>query len=404
MRTTSRKSAFSLVEIAIALSIIGFLLSASLIAGRNLLARYKMDTAHSNVDAISTAIETFYQERGYYPCPAIGSRSSSDSDYGDAVGSCNTNTCPSGLSCSNDIVIGTVPFSTLGIHIKEDPWNNKFTYAVDKRLTDRDDGVCILRGSAIIQGESNNNITDKAAYAVFSHGPGENGVYGRNGGAASTCDTSRKDHENCNGNRTFRQLNVIADDFTSIMKWKNLDSTITPKTRGLRRHRKPHQIAGHIYTYIAGESSTAIPSIPVESIVVRFNPSGAVEIRGGGGSATGQYSISADRASDAVRAQYHRQTSDTRASLDRESSDSLTGLTNVSYIYDENDPEGGIFHDGEEVTSWDTEVGDLRHLRDFLVVNQEISTSGVKGAAFFDRPISDFEREEVESYFAKCAP
>ena len=410
VKTNHSKSGFSIVELSVVITIISILLSISVAAGSKWLTVHKTQTAEKYVEAIALSLDNFYQEMGYYPCPAAGSKRPGDTDYGKAIASCHTSTCPAGLSCNNDVVIGTIPFSTLGIPITEDPWSNKFLYAVDKKITDRDNSVCVLKGSIIVQGDGNNNITDKAAYVVLSHGSGENGAFRTKKTTAFTCDAGRADQENCTNTRTFRQYNIIADDFTSILQWRILDNTIPPKTRGFQRHRKPHQIPGHVYTYIAGESATAVPAVQVESIVARLTGS-IKRLKARTSPSTGQF-IMGFYTGNTLRFRYLRSSGDARPEIDKRSNTGLSGRDHLSYIYDENSADFGVFHNGTPVTSWATNTGDLRHFRDFLIVNRRLlTTEGLKGVSFFDRPISHFERDEVESYFAnasldsyECAP
>ena len=123
---------FSLLELTIALLVVGLLVAAGVQTVTNSLAAKAIDDTWSRMDTVKGAMEAYYFEKGYYPWPANPTKPEGDADYG-----VQDNTLPA-TAAPTEVVIGAVPFADLRIPIKNslDGWNNKFTYAVSRSQTD----------------------------------------------------------------------------------------------------------------------------------------------------------------------------------------------------------------------------------------------------------------------------
>ncbi len=209
----SSNSAFSLLEIAIVLTIIGVVLTLSVSGLKSQLDSSEITSTKQRLNTIKLAIENYRIQFEKYPCPALPNLASSNASYGDSVADCYT-TCPAGLNCVanatnntlQDMAQGSVPFKTLGIspELTLDPWGNKITYAIDARFT-QDLNRCETDGLISIQDYSNNSVTSKAMYVLVSHGMDQKGAYSPSSGTIPTaCDGSAKDGANCDNNTTFR--------------------------------------------------------------------------------------------------------------------------------------------------------------------------------------------------------
>lgn len=216
----SSNSAFSLLELAIVLTIIGVVVTLSVSGLQSQLDSSEIASTKQRLDTIKLAIENYRTQFEKYPCPALPNLASSDPSYGDSVPDCYT-TCPAGLNCvansTNgallDMAQGSIPFKTLGIapELTIDSWGNKITYAIDARFT-QDLNRCETDGLINIQDYSNNSVTSKAMYALVSHGIDKKGAYSPESGTITmACDGSAKDGANCDNNTTFR----ISDISTS---------------------------------------------------------------------------------------------------------------------------------------------------------------------------------------------
>lgn len=136
----ANQDGMTLVDIAIALLVIG-ILTAPLIQSYNLWrkrATYENNLANFNVTA--DAIDNFYFIYGRYPCPADPTLGSEDPNYGmeendnpdSGSGNCTMAAEPSGK-----VIIGALPFKTLKMKPDEalDSFGNKMVYAVTLDLT-----------------------------------------------------------------------------------------------------------------------------------------------------------------------------------------------------------------------------------------------------------------------------
>jgi prepilin-type N-terminal cleavage/methylation domain-containing protein len=116
----SRSSGFSLLEIAIVMTIIGVLLGSGILALTGILndARYK--TTQKQLDRIADAVAVYTQRNYFVPCPAPQPAG---------------NVTPTGVAavaCANAGATGIVPYATLGLTLEQirDGYGNYITYAV----------------------------------------------------------------------------------------------------------------------------------------------------------------------------------------------------------------------------------------------------------------------------------
>lgn len=211
---TSEKG-FSLIEVAIALIVIG-LFVGSAVATYNVYMVGRRDTdTKARVNTVEAALAKFAAKRGYYPLPANRSIAMGATGFGRSVAAvttaCTTSmatTCTTGGA--DPVYIGDVPFASLGIHYSNasDMYGRKLTYAVTAALTS---GTFDNAGGRIQilneDGTSRYTGTSKAHYVVFSHGPDGQGAYTLGGNLSSACGaaaTNGRDTENCDANATFR--------------------------------------------------------------------------------------------------------------------------------------------------------------------------------------------------------
>ncbi len=209
----SLSRAFSLLEMAVVLTIVGVMVTISISGLKSQLDSSEISSTKQRLAAVKLAIENYRIQFEKYPCPALPNLASSSASYGDAVTDCYT-TCPAGLNCVanatnstlQDMAQGSIPFKTLGIapELTLDPWGNKITYAIDARFT-QDLNRCETDGLINIQDYSNNSVTSKAMYILVSHGLDQKGAYAPDSGTIpDSCDAAAKDGANCDNNTTFR--------------------------------------------------------------------------------------------------------------------------------------------------------------------------------------------------------
>lgn len=192
----------------------------------------KRDVTRANFDAINAAIADYYFQWGYYPCPADLTRSPADPDYGQEVrvpgtppGACGGAGIaaldgrdvdydgPAGAlhpdGTPERLLVGGVPFATLRLPVSAalDAWSGKFSYVVSEALTagviNFDRGAITMWGfnevspDVFVEGQ----MTDRAHYALVSHGENGVGGYSADGVLMQPCPaagtSAPKEQKNC---------------------------------------------------------------------------------------------------------------------------------------------------------------------------------------------------------------
>jgi len=249
MKKTKTLLGYTLLEMAIALAIIGFATGALY---TTLTASYAIQTVsntNNELDKIQNALNTYVAKNGYVPCPASQTAAVSSTTYGVAT-DC-TATAPAGTvdvgSGSAQIRIGVVPTRTLDLNDSDmlDGWDNRISYVVIKQLAQNSTNFTTYTNTAaetIIINDSNGNrinapLADDnhVVYLLISHGRSGHGAYNSNGASFIACG-SFVDSENCNNNNIFIDTNYnpnTAHLFDNIIRWKSrgqqaLDGKVLP--------------------------------------------------------------------------------------------------------------------------------------------------------------------------------
>lgn len=254
---------FSLVEVSVALLILG-IMTAPLI---NMYRIYKAQRDHNKtelaVSNVSSALAEFYTINGYYPCPADprlgpaddnhGNEQCTD-DWGGSVPGYNFKENGAASLTEPDmdedgnqdfIKTGSVPYQTLGISVQEsiDGYGSKLFYAVSENMT-TPNALSVQPNYGVIQAieavydDSVPGYIDRAVVAlrpvdtvppidltlgfvndvdsdgvpdngmldavVLSHGPDRRGAYSLSGNGPNPCNAADgSDAENCDGDAFF---------------------------------------------------------------------------------------------------------------------------------------------------------------------------------------------------------
>lgn len=234
MQTSIKKQkGFTLVEIAIVLTIIGIVIAAAFplydLYSRNM----KEDQTEVSIRTALRSVGDFKAVYGRYPCPANPNLEPGDPGYGFEVPNCYPNPAigsnlivtdsqnPSLTGPDDDnIIIGVLPFRSLVMQdiTSVDGYKNVLTYAVTGTLTEQglfdenNGGISIVDNSDNDPALANSiiNPAHSAHFVVVSHnkdGTGAFNVFGDVvGNVGFPCANTNLigDQENCDGDAYFR--------------------------------------------------------------------------------------------------------------------------------------------------------------------------------------------------------
>ncbi len=213
----NRSGGFSLIEMALALMLIG-VVTAGLLNQYNTYIKKKQHEDTKNVlFDIDRALQDYVTTYGYYPCPADQSVPYGDPDYGASVNNCiHPSAVPPchGLGqgiCRTTggpvVLIGGVPFKELhmGGEVAYDGWKNRITYAVSRILAPTSPIITPLPNGIITveQTDSVGTVINNAQYVLVAPGSKGAGGFNKNGTISRPCNLSQREGENCDQDNVF---------------------------------------------------------------------------------------------------------------------------------------------------------------------------------------------------------
>jgi prepilin-type N-terminal cleavage/methylation domain-containing protein len=219
-----RTSGFSLVELAIALAVIGLVLGTTLTLYQGYIRTKAENDTETRQELIRIAIARFVATNGRLPCPARPNLATTNASSGveqcTPVGGATGVTATAGFRGMGQVLVGSLPFASLNMSIVDgyDGWGSSFTYAVTQSLTDAgtfnesNGGIRLVSfdaaGAATTLANprvvtSNGAQQDSFMFAVVSHGPDKKGSFTVAGIAQTACTGTARDVQNCNRTATF---------------------------------------------------------------------------------------------------------------------------------------------------------------------------------------------------------
>ncbi|TAL40130.1 MAG: type II secretion system protein [Alphaproteobacteria bacterium] len=217
MMRTRRNSGFSLIEMAIVISITGLLLAAFLQFYSIQVEASRLETTRKRLDDLRSALTMYVAAHDRLPCPESPVYMASGKQKSDApADACAANAeAGEGIVTSgdeggaNEVWAGVIPVRDLRLSDEQatDGWGNRFTYAVTRKLTlpDGMKGNPAPPGILNVVDAEGNNVLDApntGRYVIVSHGRSGKGAWTQ-GGGRRPCDREEKDGENCNSDGTF---------------------------------------------------------------------------------------------------------------------------------------------------------------------------------------------------------
>jgi prepilin-type N-terminal cleavage/methylation domain-containing protein len=200
-----REKAFTLIELSVVLLLISLMVGFGIEAFQNNGSKNCYEATRLQERDIQTALESFARANNRLPLPAQKNIGINHPQFGREVTDTSLIVLVPGGTPT--VYLGALPFSTLGLNSSyaADCWGNKFTYLVTRKLTDQttymnNDNtgtIRVMTGTVSVP----TTLTDRAAYAVISHGQDALGASARNySGAPKDCaaaPANRIDRENC---------------------------------------------------------------------------------------------------------------------------------------------------------------------------------------------------------------
>ena len=212
---------FTLIEMAVALLVIGLILSGMLVPLVSQVEQRQVSDTEKTLEEAREALIGHAVANGYLPCP--------DKTSGAGAGTANDGVEDvSGTACV--VTEGNLPWVTLGTG-RADAWGNRLHYEVASEFAQRPTAftlatvpatnlrVCINSGCA-----GANLLTERAVVVLFSHGKNGYGAINAATGATNAAPTSTDEIDNSDGGSRyiFRPITATgssAGEFDDIFTW-----------------------------------------------------------------------------------------------------------------------------------------------------------------------------------------
>ncbi len=224
-----RLPAFALLEVALALLILGALGTLGLQTYTHMINTQKIKKTEEKLESLFKVIGSYVRLNGRLPCPSTPNTQSAG--YGKAYPSCRSGT---------DFV-GAVPFKTLGVgaDFALDGYGHQITYAINADLvlseteisvaTNKIEPFCQVESSShalIILGPGGTPLIETGAdqfgaVVVISHGKSGDGCYNKDGSINPATGTEKS--ENAARTRRFYDRSR-SKDFDDHIKWASRDN------------------------------------------------------------------------------------------------------------------------------------------------------------------------------------
>jgi prepilin-type N-terminal cleavage/methylation domain-containing protein len=213
---------FTLIEMAIVISICSLLLAGFLRFSTVQMEKHRLETTKNRLENLRLALTLYSATHERLPCPASppGAKAPAQGRDGKDADACapDAQKPPGVVVYSSDphsedqslqVWIGVVPIQELRLGGDQgtDGWGNAFTYAVSRRLTFPQG----MRGNPLPDGiisvvdENGKNVLDKpdtGRYVIVSHGSSGAGSWTVQG-IRRPCLPDTADSRNCNGGSVF---------------------------------------------------------------------------------------------------------------------------------------------------------------------------------------------------------
>jgi prepilin-type N-terminal cleavage/methylation domain-containing protein len=208
-RGLRRQRGFSLIEMSVALVIVGLLLGGVVGTVGSLQQRQRFTATQAQLAEIREALIAFAAMNQRLPCPA-------DPTIADTTAGAGLERAANAGGCTGGTV-GIVPWATLGLP-ESDAWGRRFGYRVSAAfartapafdLATAGDNV-VRNGSAVV-------LASGVPAVIVSHGANARGSYGP-GGAVAAAGADAREIENGDGDAEF-VVDATGDAYDDLVEW-----------------------------------------------------------------------------------------------------------------------------------------------------------------------------------------
>jgi prepilin-type N-terminal cleavage/methylation domain-containing protein len=229
------KSGFTLLELAIVITIIATLTGMGIMAGVNMLESARIAQTNNKIALIERALWAFRVSNNRLPCPASLTLPPTSASFG-AEGPNNAD-CVSGvagaatatsLTANADVAEGAIPTKQLNLpdDLAFDGWGSRFRYAVSTTyvglnsfattpLNDECGGISVRDGTGV-----STFRTQQGAWAIISHGANAHGAHQRSGAIKNSGSTNVYEQGNCSCDATASSTTYAAN-YTQRSDYRN---------------------------------------------------------------------------------------------------------------------------------------------------------------------------------------
>lgn len=292
MLNRDSKRGFTLVEMSLVMLVAGILLAPALAFYQIYQRGDALRVTYKKVKTIDRNMESFFEQKGRYPCPAAPRLQEADPLAGVedctpvTIGVCNaaTGICGAGGRATSfggagpdPVAVGAVPYKTIRDTVKGlkdadhvsrdtsfDKWHSQMTYAVTEQLTTHDPNlvgrfgdnpgainVTTETGAALVPAN--------AMWVLISHGKNAVGAYKDNGSIIIPCGGVSRDVDNCAARNAATNVTFVNGLTTLVPAAQYFDDVV---------HVSKNQVKG---LWQPAEDNAAIGSNAATDIVNR-NP------------------------------------------------------------------------------------------------------------------------------------
>ncbi len=240
MSCARKNGGYTLVAVSIIVLVASLLITSQVGTSTSVERVNQLKITQDALNEIENAINVFYRQNGYIPCPASRIDAINTASFGLST---NCATVGDSLPAYKEIGIGVdrvrigvVPTKSLSISDKYalDGWGNRITYAV---ITDLATSSVLFTGyisatTRVINVQDaaaaiNPTSPNHTAYALVSHGRDGSGARNFLGTSAPAACLVNQDNENCDDDAVFRfqpQNEAVgtASYFDDLVRWKTI--------------------------------------------------------------------------------------------------------------------------------------------------------------------------------------